>query len=500
MADDGYGRCCIGIRVHVVGDKMSKIIAAVLSVFVVLVVAGSVLAPVIQESYESGEAIKITNEGANDILLTKLTSGYGLNMSVSYSGDDVTITNGSDTITTYADPQIILATDKAAVFFNEKGDCVCVWNDGEKTNRRVLDGDFTAVIADDKLTIDDGTSTDLPLPAAYMFMPSSNGQYGSFSDGELNRYDKDPVIAVGDFAGVAAYNQYTSTVDLNEHVITTDGVITSVIWDAIEEQEESDPEEFNPQIIDFDPISINPVDPEPDASIMAVPTPTYTDGDWGYNLSNNGRYAFIASYSGSGGDVVVPSTLGDKPVYQVGLGGIQQYVIDYSVHVDTLTIPAIDTISAYAFYGCDIDTVILPENIKLDGSCFMNSTLKGTLIIPPGVQKLANDRSNQFYGCSGLDSLIYMSDVFTPYNGFKDTGIKEVLNLSSLNINTTTFGLNADEVRTDIEASSYIAPYDLSVSAGSGSSPYNSILNTTLLIVIASVLIAAVGIFLIRKD
>lgn len=46
-------------------------------------------------------------------------------------------------------------------------------------------------------------------------------------------------------------------------------------------------------------------------------------------------------------------------------------------------------------------------------------------------------------------------------NAFYNTGIKEVLNLGETEITTTSYGLNADSVRSDVSALGYIAPVNI---------------------------------------
>lgn len=543
------------------------LVVGIMSIVVVVVVLGSVLMPVLNDSYQM-EGVTISNDGANDVKLAKLTSGFGLDLSVSYSGDDVTIVNGTDTITTTADPQIILATESAAIFFNNDGDAVCVWHDSDTTSRRVLSGDFTAVIADDKLTIDDGTASDLPVPATYMYVPSSTGVYGSFNTGGLNKLAEDPVIAVGDFASVAAYNQYTSTVDLNEHVTASSTEITSVLWDSTEivpdEVESIDP--FDPGMIVFDPgvISLDPLDPG--VSIMSVTTPTYTDGDWGYELYSG--KAAIVSYSGSYGfaDITIPSTIGGYTVTEVGKrssGGTTVFESTGGNYIHNLTIPeGVTTINAYAFKMVQIQgTVTLPSTLtKIDQEAFFQTeftsinlpnsltfigssafmscdewvgdviftgnntdikdnafkyctgitsfTIGGvfnigatvfqectglkTLVLLDNIASIGN---YAFYNCSNLESLVsYLPDTTTmaTYGIFSGANVKQVLNLGTLEITTTSYGMNADEVRDDIEASSYIAPYSIST-YGRADNAYNDLLAVIPLLTVVALVAGAIG-------
>lgn len=146
---------------------------------------------------------------------------------------------------------------------------------------------------------------------------------------------------------------------------------------------------------------------------------------------------------------------------------------DCSGLTGALIIPAsVTTIEGGAFSGTGYSSLNLNNVTKLKTTVPGGGTLgafdgcenmTGTLIIP---ETLTTISQNSFRG-TGFEYLIVLSDAVLPdanqYNGvFKDASINQVLNLGSAEYTTTSYGLNADEVRSDIEATSYMAPVSIS--------------------------------------
>ena len=576
----------------------NKIALGVISVFVVLAVIGSALTPMI-DAYTT-TTTTIENEGAVGLRMDKVTSGdftltYGL------VGDDFTATNGTDA-------QII---DDMCIFYAD--DNVAVWMDdssvrmvGKDANDQTIDtalsdeATITITKSADGVNITDGTiNQTFPVPA-WSYVPKSTGAYGFFlNEAEINTGGLD-VHYVGSFAGVNCYdsiNTYDLPITLDAAI--TGSTLTGAKW--IKAASAADPET---ELTPLEPGSLTPldpgvisIDPEPDASIMTVPTPTYTDGDWGYDLITTGydsTVAKIVSYSGTGGNIVVPSTVGGYPVKEIGKGGSSQAIaLNSNISANsTLTIPDgvvkindwafqyitnlkgdliipdsveylgqacfgntgfngtltlgsnINTIGSGAFNVCQFTgTLILPENLEnVIGQAFYgNNKLTGSLIIP---DKWVNSVGG-FQNCSGFTGTLTLSPnlVTLAYNGFmscqftgtliipetctnvygncfsfcnfdslvvvgspefgnnamyNNTNLKTVLNLGETEITTTTAGLNADEVRSDIPALGYLATLQYKETV-TEDGPVAALLQAIPLIAIIAVVMMAVGVFIAHR-
>ena len=435
---------------------MSKnIVVGLVCVFVAVVVAVSTL-PVFG-AINSG-AVTVENEGAGALRFDLVDSHSGFNISYDFGDDEITITNGSDVQTISYDSE-----DMITIYYAD--DNVCIWLDGtdfvilgitsdNSTQLGYLNDNFTVQRTLSGLTITCGEESANFNAPTWAFIPNSAGKYGYFDAGtEVSLPDGAKVAYVSDnFAGVYAYNginNFDLPITLEPEI--SDNVLSGAKWiRAIEELED------DPQIIPFDPGTITPINPDnpividdPDDPIviddpnvpMSVPTPSYTDGDWGYNVS--GSEAFIVSYSGSGGDTVtIPATVGSNlPVTRVGIGQNNNTVFDPSITIGNLVIPSgVNRINAYAFKGCTgISSVTLPDTLKrIESSAFYGCTgLTGSLVLPNGLTTIAN---NAFFGCTGLTGTLTIpnsvtsiaSSVFYNCSGF--TGL--VLPVNSL----TTLG------------------------------------------------------------
>ena len=118
---------------------------------------------------------------------------------------------------------------------------------------------------------------------------------------------------------------------------------------------------------------------------------------------------------------------------------------------------SVTTISNQAFQNCSsLALTSLPAGLsKVNPNAFNGcSNLKITLI----PSNITNVGYTSFTQCSSMETLIIQSSPTIGVNAFSVTGIKEVLNLGSTEITTTSYGLNADEVRSDVPALGYIAP------------------------------------------
>ena len=387
------------------------VVIGVISVFIAIVVIGSVLVPVIDSSTKTTTVID--NEGAVGLRMDKVTSGdftltYGL------VGDDFTATNGTDA-QIIDDTCIFYADDNVAVWMDDSSVRMLGKDANDQTIDAALSDDATITITKsaDGVNITDGTiDQTFPVPA-WSYVPKSTGAYGFFlNETEVKTGGLD-VHYVGSFAGVNCYdsiNTYDLPITLDATV--TDSILTGAKWIKSAADTETELSPLEPgSLTPLDPGVIS-LDPEPDASIMAVPTPTYTDGDWGYDLittGDNAGKAKIVSYSGTGGDIIVPATIGGYDVAEFGKGSsINDVVFNNNSLSAGSSLTFTDGIKIINKGACDTcinftGSLKLPETLTLiDQNAFYYCKFTGALVIPNTVTQI---NANAFNRCTGFTSL-----------------------------------------------------------------------------------------------
>jgi hypothetical protein len=137
-----------------------------------------------------------------------------------------------------------------------------------------------------------------------------------------------------------------------------------------------------------------------------------------YSTANN--QVTITGYTGTGGVVIIPASIGGAPVTAIGenafLGSssLTSVTIPASVTsiglgafsgcsgLTSVSIPAVVTsIGSYAFYGCSsLTSVTIPDSVtSIGGSAFAGCSNLASLSIGSGITSIGNDA---FAGCSGL--------------------------------------------------------------------------------------------------
>ena len=156
--------------------------------------------------------------------------------------------------------------------------------------------------------------------------------------------------------------------------------------------------------------------------------------------------------------VTIPSSVASGTVtYDVKQVGDGESAIA-TISNCTLTIPnSIERINDNAFMNTGLTgTLTLPDSVTAIGNSAFSgcSGLAGTLTLLSTVTEIG---SEAFKGCSDLINLVILSNPTVGTDAFANTGIKQVLNLGTTEFTKTSYGLNADEVRTDIQADGCIA-------------------------------------------
>lgn len=489
-----------------------------------VVMVGAVFVPVVSSSTSRTITTEIENEGAGWLAL-----GYN-------EGTDYSFTVGFETVTVeeveteifkvgnqtgdyedmicYADPQRTLFVSGDYWYLLTNGESPSVYKFTE--NASVTNASGTLTILDGSDTIYTGASP------TWAYVPDANGVYGFFTDGGLNLEEGKPTVAVGSYAGVFAYNDtVVAPYGYGDLGLTMSGnyadgeVIWAVAPSELDTLSTLPTDTLEPAVLDLDPISIQPIDLGGSGSVglMSVPTPTYTDGDWGWDSVSGG--AKIVSYSGAGGDIVVPSTVTRNgnvyTVLEFGKGTSAATVFDNSALPSENTITFPDTlvkINQFAMYDCKkfVGSLIIPDSVTTLGTaCFEHTNFdylklgagvtsipgrafnyvpfendliipdtvtsisslgfnfnlsnwsksQDCLVIPENMLTLDSDFVNRLVTPSliNLSNATFNSAAFSQYNQ-----IQEVLNLGETEFTTTSYGLSAESVQDHVSALGYIAP------------------------------------------
>lgn len=384
------------------------VITAIVAVMVAGLLVGGVAVPIIDGATK--ETTIIQNENPQWVRMAYYEQPEAYTVGYSIVGDTVTITNGTDTQTGALMDTILYADDKTAIMVAD-GDVVLIGDNNGDTGYAYIVGDFTVSMDNNELIIEDSNSTYTFTDArGWAYVPLSTEKYGVFSTGGLNRYDS-ALACAGAYAGVYCYNSYVSQdVGLVMDADYTDDYITSVKWAL--ESNNAKSKTIIPAVKEVEEKEV--IDIIPQATIKsAPPTPTYTAGDWGYEL--NGTDATIVSYSGAtGGVLTIPATVGGYTVVALGLGSNSStpVVNTESPFTDLIISDGITTVNNYAFnYSGFTGTLTIPDSvISIGVRAFANTQFTGTLTLPTNLTTL---KSNAFENDAGFTGTLTIPDGIT---------------------------------------------------------------------------------------
>lgn len=514
--------------------ESNRVIVGTIGLFIVICLVGAVLAPMIND-WSNGEST--TNEGAGWIRMEYLSEPDG-SVQTTIGADGITVSRSGMDTQTGSDDTIIVATSTITVWW-EDGHLLAM---GQKFNG----GDIISIEATTEMdvqllnaggasrceiTIDNDQDTMIRFETpTWAYLPKSTGNYGFFPNGtEVLKEDDKPLAAVGGgFAGVYANNavaRYGLPLTMQTST-TADGKIDGVTW--VKAAAQQDQRSLTPITLDPD---TREADLDPPA-VRSVPTPTYSDGDWGYDLMTVGgvQKAKIVSYSGAGGGVIeVPATVGGYDVYQLGKGTTNSNVINTSTVATQLVIPeGIVVIADYAFYFCSnlggelvipstvttigfqafgvckgfTGSLVLPSSVTSVGNlAFTNfEGITGAIVIPSSVTSIGN---SPFQYSKNATSVIITSDA-TPGNTSTFTGcnaVTSVLDMSdTIDYSQNRYGLpEAATVQNNIgDALGYVSFTELStdplVPAGAA-----AVMLAIPVVILASLIVVAATVFIRRE-
>lgn len=484
----------------------NKVIPGVLGVFVVICLVGGMLVPIIDGM---GEGEPTVNPDAGWIRMNYDTAaGSTYTVTITPGDDDITVANGSDT-QTGSDDTIFYADSNVAVWMQD-GTVNILGQNTDGPQFLQPEEAITVTRTAEGVTVASGGDSFSFATPAWAYVPFSSGNYGYFTDGTAVKTNSPMAAVGGGFAGVYAYNDITryAGLGLQLQTVMEDGKLTGAYWAKPAAADSLSITPFDPGSITIQPLDpgVISLDPEPDASIMSVPTPSYTDGDWGYNLvTEDGiQRCVIVSYSGAGGDIVVPATVGGYDVFRVGkdkptLGSYNQVINNSSISAGSNLIisegikqiggtafvsctnlatvklaDSIEDIGVEAFKGCTGFTASLnlPANLKTIGySAFENCKFTNSLILPNGLATIGNgafrgittmtplllvpasvvDLGNQtFSGMFGIKTIIVASDATPAAQTYQSMNyVLEVLDLSEYEYVAGSNGISANAVVQD---------------------------------------------------
>ena len=156
-------------------------------------------------------------------------------------------------------------------------------------------------------------------------------------------------------------------------------------------------------------------------------------GDYTYAVNDDGKGVIITAYTGKGGDVVIPATINNLPVVEIGEGAFRGRSRDNDAprpgdDVVSVVVPAgvvkigrgafadcrkltsvvlpdtVEEIREVAFRGSvNLHTANIPARIKLMGlnAFFRNGSL-ANLSIPASIREIQWQGWNHFSGCAKL--------------------------------------------------------------------------------------------------
>ncbi|TGE31851.1 leucine-rich repeat protein [Desulfosporosinus sp. Sb-LF] len=124
--------------------------------------------------------------------------------------------------------------------------------------------------------------------------------------------------------------------------------------------------------------------------------------DYSYNVADG--KAQITGYTGTGGDVTIPNSLGGFPVTSIGYQAFAYYSILTSVSIPE----SVTSIGDRAFINCTgLTSITIPQGVTSIGNVtFAGCTGLTTISIPAGVASIGND---VFDGCTGLSAIRFNS-------------------------------------------------------------------------------------------
>lgn len=501
------------------------------TIFATLIIAGIVFAtvglPLIEDLTTEDQPRPNTISEKNWIRLDYITSDEDYTLEYGIEGGEVYAKNGEEeqrgleylgTIV-YADDMLVIYDDVDNGF-------ILVGDDGSgNAMSTVMGWECTVVRENGKVSVYGNNTVESTVANKWAYIPDLDGKNTVYYPVDLPIWHKREVRSVGNYAGVYGYNSIiTGNYGVKYIVDDTNNQFRSAIWgnDGTLPETPENPDE---------PPIIGPIGPGigigglgglgglggGQYSTMDVTTP-YVEGDWTYVV--DGGVATITAYNGTGGNIVIPATLGGYTVEHIGNGDpiIGQITNNSTITITngpkyiginafknittisgTIEIPeSVLSIGESAFEGCNrLTGLILNEGvIAINDYAFKDCTrLRGTLFIPSTTTFLGYEA---FANVGFINLVIKSNTQFEDSMQFDGAGISYVLNLGTATYTASSYGLSAETVRSDVPSFAYISEISPMLPEKSEGAEFELIGTLPLIIAIGFVL-AVVGWFFIRK-
>ena len=139
----------------------------------------------------------------------------------------------------------------------------------------------------------------------------------------------------------------------------------------------------------------------------------YQSGDYRYSLVDNGTYVEIEDYTGTSGDVVIPSIIDGKSVTSIGA-----YAFSDNIRIKSVIVPSgVTRIDFQAFARCSfLAQVTIPNSVTTIGkAAFSDCTNLTSIDLPDNMTSIAESTFMHLTGFAAVAALSLVSVHYYTY-------------------------------------------------------------------------------------